>query len=129
MSYAEATFVAIVAAVTTALLSWLGHFVNAYAQRQNEQAKFFREKLLERYSELIASVTADIDRARSQAAAMALGKKDEEYTKEAMKLDEKRHVVRVDLLRLSLQIKLLDDEPQLADRLTGLAKRQPFMAY
>lgn len=78
MSFGETIVVALCTAFATSLLSWLGHFLVAYLQRSNEQAKFLREKLLGRYSEFIAVASDDLERAKMQASCMALGGTDQE---------------------------------------------------
>lgn len=100
----------------------------AYLQRGNEQTKFFREKLLDRYSEFVAVAAADLERAKTQAAGMALGSKDQDYT-ELAKLDDKRQAIQLDLLRLLFQIELLEQDATLAGKASALAKAQPFMAF
>ena len=57
MSFKQTLVIALCTAGSTALLAWLGQLLIAYLQRRNERAKYFREKLLERYSEF-AAVTA-----------------------------------------------------------------------
>jgi hypothetical protein len=104
VTFGETIVVGLCTAFAAALLTWTGHFLIAHLQRGNEQTKFFREKLLDRYSEFVAFASADLERARSQAAGMALGGKDQDYVEHA-KLDDKRHSIRVELLRLSLQIR------------------------
>jgi len=106
----------------------LGQLLIAYLQRRNERAKYFREKLLERYSEFAALVAADLERARSVRSAMALGDKDGDYA-EAKKIEDKRHTLRLDLLRASLQIRLIESDASLAKRVEVMAKAQPFMAF
>jgi hypothetical protein len=128
MSLGQAIIVGLCTAVATALLAWLGHILVAYLQRGNESAKYFREKLLERYSEFVALAAADLQRARSVRAAMALGDKETDYT-EAVKIEDKRHALRLDLLRASLQIRLLEADAALAKKVEELAKAQPFMAF
>src|SRR5881628_3615988 len=103
MSLGQGIMVGLCTAVATALLAWLGHMLVAYLQRSNEKARYFREKLLERYSELVALATAELERAKAIEAIMAWGGKDGDYA-EAAKIEEKRHALRLDLLRVSLQI-------------------------
>lgn len=128
MTFGETIVVGFCTAFTAALLTWAGHFLVAYLQRGTEQTKFFREKLLDRYSEFVAVASADLERARTQDAGMALGGKDQDYT-ELAKLDDKRHSIRLDLLRLSLQIRLMEQDDALATKVQELAKAQPFMAF
>jgi hypothetical protein len=128
VSLAEAIIVGLCTAVATAFLAWLGHMLVAYLQRNNEKARYFRERLLERYSELVALATAELERARAVESIMALGGKDEDYA-EAAKIEAKRHALRLDLLRVSLQIKLFETDDSLTKRVEELAKAQPFMAF
>lgn len=128
MSFGETVVIGFLTASTSALLTWLGHFVVAYLQRRNEHVKFYREKLLDRYSDFVAVASTDLERARTQAAGMVLGKEDQDYS-EMAKLDERRHSIRLDLLRLSLQIRLLEKECALTKEVQSLAKAQPFMAF
>lgn len=128
MSLGQAIIVGLCTAVATAVLAWLGHMLVAYLQRGNERTRYLRERLLDRYSEFVALAATDLDRARTVRAAMALGGKDTDYT-EAAKVEDKRHTLRVDLLRASLQIRLLEADATLARRVEELAKGQPFMAY
>jgi hypothetical protein len=128
VTFAETVLIGLCTAFTTSLLAWPGYFPLAYLQRRNEQSKFFREKLLDCYAEFFAVAVADLERARAQAAGMALGRKDQDYT-ELAKLDERRHSIRLDLLRLALQIRLLEQDKALADMVQELAKAQPFMAF
>ena len=103
-------------------------FLVAYLQRGNEQTKFFREKLLDRYSEFVALAAADLVRALAVNATMGNGGKDTDYA-EAAKIEEKRHILRLDLLRASLQIRLLETDDTLAKKVEEIAKSQPFMAF
>ena len=128
MTFGETIVVGLCTAFVAALLTWAGHFLVAYLQRGTEQTKFFREKLLDRYSEFVALASADLERARTQASGMALGGKDPDYT-ELAKLDDKRHSIRLDLLRISLQIRLVEQDEVLAVKVQELAKAQPFMAF
>jgi hypothetical protein len=114
--------------MASALLTWLGYFLVAYLQRGNEQTKYFREKLIDRYSEFVAVAVADLERAKAQASGMALGGRDQDYS-EMAKLDERRHAIRLDLLRLALQIRMLEQDAALGDKVQELAKAQPFMAF
>ena len=46
MTFGETVAVALCTVLLTQLLAWAGHFLNAWLQRGNEQAKFFRESCL-----------------------------------------------------------------------------------
>ena len=96
MTFGQTVVVGLCTAFGSAVLTWLGYFLVGYLQRGNDETKFFREKLIDRYSEFVAVVAADLERARTQAAGMALGGKDHEYT-ELARLDDKRHAIRLDL--------------------------------
>jgi hypothetical protein len=119
---------AIIVGFCTAFATLLGHVLVANLQRGNERTKYFREKLLDKYSEFVALGAADLERARLVRAAMALGGKNPDYT-EAAKTEDKLHTLRLDLLRASLQIRLLEADVSLGKLVEELANRQPFMIY
>ena len=96
----------------------------AYLNRENERAKFLREKLLALYSEFVAVASADLDRARMEAAAIFFGSEDLDRMKE---LDDKRQANRRDLSRLALQIRLVESDLLLSLRVKALASSQPYM--
>src|SRR3989442_7136874 len=128
MSLEQTIIVSLCTAVATALLGWPGYMLVAYLQRRNEQARYFREKLLEHYSELVALATAELERAKAVEAIMVLHGKDGDYA-DVAKIEEKRHGLRLDLLRLSLQIKLFETDESLTKQVEDLAKAQPFMVF
>ena len=127
MSFGQTLVVAFCTAGTTALLTWLGQVLVANLQRQNEKVRYFREKIHERYAELVALATTELERARSLEAGLVIGTPDQDYS-ELAKIDHERHSLRLELLRVSLQIQLLEPDPALAAKAEALAKGQPFMA-
>lgn len=108
-----------------AIVAWITQALQTYFKRH--QYRF--EKLMDHYAAFVAAVVDDIDRAKTQASAMVLGGEDQNYTDLAKQLDAKRHSSRLQLLRLSFQIRLLESDPQLSGQVEGLVKCQPFMAY
>ncbi len=128
MSFSETLILGICIAGTTALLGWLGQFLVAHLQRRTEKARYFREKLLERYSEFVALASAEVERARTIEAGMALRGRDENCS-DLVKIEEQRHSLRLDLLRVSLQVKLFETDESLTKKVWLLAKSQPFMAF
>jgi hypothetical protein len=127
MTFTETVVVAMCTVFATQILNWGGHLVVAYLQRGNERLKFFREKLLDRYSEFVAVATADLERGKSLLAALAFSGRGPEWDARLAEIDSRRHTLRLDLLRLSLQIRLLEQDGALTSKVEGLAKAQPFM--
>jgi hypothetical protein len=107
------------------IVAWATQALQTYFKRH----QYRYEKLMDHYASFVAAVIDDIDRARTQASAMLLGSQDQDYTELAKQLDDKRHSSRLQLLRLSFQIRLLESEPDLAGHVDSLAKGQPFMAF
>ena len=128
MSLEQAIIVGLCTAVATASLAWLGHMLVAYLQRDNERAKYFRERLLERYAELVALGAAELERAKTVESGMAIGAPNSDFGPMS-EVEAKRHQLRLDLLRVSLQIRLYEPDPELAKRVADFASSQPFMAF
>jgi len=119
---------AILVGVCSAFLAWLGHMLVAYLQRDNERAKYFRERLLERYGELVALGAAELERAKTVESGMAIGAPGNDFTL-LVEVEAKRPHLRLDLLRVSLQIRLFEPDPELAKRVEDFARSQPFMVF
>jgi hypothetical protein len=127
MTFGETLGIALASATLVAFLAWIGHYVLSMFQRRNEEAKYFRERLLERYSEFLSIAASELNRAGMIKSAMAIGSKGD-WTEE-IKMDEQRHTARLDLLRVSLQLKLFETDQEILDKLDWLAQSQPFMTY
>ena len=106
-------------------VAWATQWLQTFFKR----SQYRHEKLMDRYADFVASAVTDLDRAKSQASGMVLGRVDQDYTELASQLDNKRHSNRLDLLRLSLQIRLLESDITLAQNVEQLANNQPFMSF
>lgn len=126
MTFGETIVIGITISFTTALLTWLGQFIVAYLQQRNDKIRFFREKIIDRYSEFVAVGSADITRAKMQYAGVQISLKDQDCM-ELAKLDDKRRLNRFDLFRLALQIKLFEQDKKLIGKIQELTETQPFM--
>lgn len=119
MTFWETVSVALITAITST-------FLTTYWQRLNEQIKFSRDKLFDRYSDFIATASADLDRAKKQAAIASIGQ-EQDYTA----LDQSTHQAiksnHAELARLSLQIRLLESNEVLKQKVKQIEKSQPFM--
>jgi hypothetical protein len=128
MTLNETLTVALLSSVTGGMISLFGHILIAKLQKGNEQSKFFREKLLDRYAEFVAVASADLERAKTQQACMAIHNDGHDLT-ELDKLGVERHSLHRDLVRLSMQIRLMEEDSPLFEKVQGVTKLQPFMAY
>jgi hypothetical protein len=118
----------LLSAAVVGALTLLGHYCVSLMQRRNERAKYYREKLLDRYAELITIASAEVERVKSIEACMAIGSPNGKH-EEGFELDQKRHPARVDLLRVSMQITLFETDAILIEKVEKIAKSQPFMVF
>ena len=126
MSFGQTIVVGLITAFVAALLTWAGHVLVASLQRRNEQARYFRERLLERYSEFVALASADLERAKALEAHLALRGLGCDKGVVGM-LFEKRQALHFDLLRVSLQIRLFESDTCLTKTVEELANTQPWL--
>ncbi|HOW76061.1 MAG TPA: hypothetical protein P5102_13670 [Candidatus Competibacteraceae bacterium] len=112
-------------ALISALMS---AFLTNYLQRRNEQIKFSRDKLFDRYSEFVAVASADLFRARMQLA-LAERKFQEENKDLIDNAYQSMKSNKMELSRLSLQIRLLESDEQLKRKVQQIEKSQPFMFF
>lgn len=110
--------------VVGVIVAWTTQWLQTLFRR----GQYRHEKLMDRYAELISTASADLDRAKSLEAGMALSGRDGDYG-ELLKLEEQRHGLRRDLQRAALLIRMIESEPDLNEKVENLVKRQPFMAF
>jgi hypothetical protein len=110
----------LVGVLITAAAQWL--------QMLFRRIQYRHEKLLDRYAEFVAAASAELDRAKSLEAGLALGGREGDHS-ELIKLDDKRHESRQDLSRIAFQIRILEKDPVLIKKVLDLIKAQPFMAF
>ncbi len=122
LTFIETIIVALITAIISSLLT-------TYWQRRNEQIKFLRDKLIDRYSEFVAVASAELDRANMQAAAAHSGKEDQDYTDLIQSTHQLTRSNRAQLIRLSLQIRLLEQDDSLNNQAQELFKNQPLMIF
>ncbi|WP_020472986.1 hypothetical protein [Zavarzinella formosa] len=125
MTFEQSLCIGLAVASTAGFFSVLAQFVIAYLQRRNEQKKYFREKLLDRYSEFFSEAAKDLERAKDEHSTIAHGGK---YPEGMESLDSARKTSRVQLLRLSFWVWLVERDPILCNKIEKLANSQPFMA-
>lgn len=122
LTFIETIFVASITAIINSLLI-------TYLQRRNEQIKFLRDKLIDRYSEFVAAASAELDRANMQAATALSGREDQDYTDLVQSTHQLTRSNRAQLIRLSLQIRLLEQDDSLNNQAQELSKNQPLMIF
>ena len=115
-------------ALTALLSALMSAFLTNYLQRRNEQVKFSRDKLFDRYSEFVATASADLFRARMQLT-LAEGKSQEENKDLIDNTYQSMKSSKIELSRLSLQIRLLESDEKLKRKVQQIEKSQPFMAF
>ncbi len=103
LTFIKTIFVALITAVISSLLT-------SYLQRRNEQNKFLRDKLIDRYSEFVAIASAELDRAKMQAATALNGREDQDYTDLIHSTHQLMRSTHAQLARLYLQIRLLESD-------------------
>ena len=117
----------------TALFSWVGFALVAAFQRKNEGRRYFRERLIEYYSELVALASEDLDRAAKVRAGLELGQESDKYSAEdearLNELEAKRHSIQLNLLRAAMKLRLFENNEALSKKAELLAKSQPFMTF
>jgi len=125
LSFSETVTVAFFTATTTALLTWGGQVLVAYLQRGNDRERHSREKVLERYSELLSLLTQDVNRAKEiqSIAAISLGKE------RLPELIKERYDTMKRLGQLSMVILMLETRQEIASIVVELAKSQPFEPF
>ena len=125
LSFSETVTVAVITATTTALLTWGGQVLVAYLQRGNDRERHSREKVLERYSELLSLLTQDVNRAKEiqSIAAISLGKE------RLPELIKERYDTMKRLGQLSMVILMLETRQEIASIVVELAKSQPFEPF
>jgi hypothetical protein len=95
-----------------------------------QRRRTLRDRLFDKYSELVGVAANEIHRARSAAALFAVGQgplKDEESRVIWVRLEEQRHAFQRDLSRLCLQIQILEHDPSLVQKVKKLRAIQPFL--
>jgi hypothetical protein len=93
-----------------------------------QQRRYHHEQLLARYSEFVATVADELDRAIKCKAMFVLSQHKTEGGKAIwVKLEERRHATRCNLLRAAFQIRLLERDPELSEQVQKLADSQPFI--
>ena len=105
------------------VVAWATQWIQTLFKRD----QYRHEKLMDRYAEFVAAAVAEIQRAKSQQSAMALGTSDQDFTEYASQLDTRRHSNRLELLRLSFQIRLLEMDHSLSNKVEELAESHLFM--
>jgi len=125
LSFSETVTVAFFTATTTALLTWGGQVLVAYLQRGNDRVRHRREKVLDRYSELLSLLTQDVNRAKEiqSIAAISLGKE------RLPELIKERYDTMKRLGQLSMVILMLETRQEIALIVAELAKSQPFEPF
>lgn len=119
----------VIVALTALTSAFISAFLTTYLQRRNEQIKFIRDKLIDRYSEFVAICSADLSRANIQASIAQTYQAEQDYkdlihgTYQSMKSNQ------LELARLSLQIRLLESDEELKKKVKELEKSQPFMMF
>ena len=68
----------VIVALTALASAFISAFLTTYFQRWNEQVKFSRDKLFDKYSDFVAIVSADLDRAKTQAAIANIENKEQQ---------------------------------------------------
>jgi len=125
LSFSETVTVAFFTATTTALLTWGGQVLVAYLQRGNDRERHRREKVLDRYSELLSLLTQDVNRAKEiqSIAAISLGKE------RLPELIKERYDTMKRLGQLSMVILMFEPRQEIALIVAELAKSQPFEPF
>lgn len=122
LTFIETIIVALITAVISSILT-------NYLQRRSEQIKFLRDKLIDRYSEFVAAASAELDRAKMQKATALSGQEGQDYTDLIQSTHQLMRSNRTHLNRLSMQIRLLEQDDLLNTMVKELAKDQPFMMF
>jgi hypothetical protein len=131
MGFYQAICVALVAGLFAATSTVIGHWFLTYLQRKNEERKHQRERLHERYSELVAIATDDIERAKTLQAMIALSGANDAYperAKRVMALENQRRKNGRELTRVFFQTRLLERDKSLIAKIKALVPAQPFLA-
>lgn len=114
------------AALLAGVVTIVGHFVLTWLQGRNDEKRHRRERLTDRYSELVAIVTAEIHRAK---AAREFFDDNTYDLQDGWELEAdflaKRTAIQLDLTRIAFQIRLLEDDWALAQEVRELANTVP----
>jgi hypothetical protein len=124
-----------VGALISAMGAVIGGVIAALVAQFLQRRRFLHERLIERYSELAGVAALEIDRANSVASLFAIG--DLKRSEDQKRLRRQRRLLgqllqqridfRRDLARLSLQIRLLEGNPGLRQKVRELCDKQPFI--
>jgi len=116
-----------------ALLTLVTQYITHRRSVEETRKKFFREKLVDLYSEIAALIAIDIDDAESQRAQGINTPPPEEKENRAewanrwMKFWKQRRKTQRSLYSLSFQVRLLEQEKQIASDIRQLVKNSPFV--
>ncbi len=120
----------VIVALTALASAFISAFLTTYFQRRNEQVKFSRDKLFDKYSDFVAILSADLDRAKTQSAIANIeNKQQQDYKDLAQSTYQSMKSNCVELARLSLQIRLLESNEVLKQKVKQLEKSQPSMIF
>ena len=107
-----------------ASLLWVGKYVDSLIKRH----QFRYEKLLDHYSEFVGFASDELARSKSLRAGLALFPNSADCT-HLTKLDEERHELRRQLERLSLKIRLFEEDKSLSKKVATLVNTIPFEPF
>jgi hypothetical protein len=96
-----------------------------YVQAAFHRGQFLHEKLMDRYSELMAVAVQELERAKALLSEIALYRGENDLPA-LVNLDQQRHDLRSQLVKLSFQIRLMEADRQLSRQVAKLAESQPF---
>lgn len=122
LTFIETIIVALITVIITSLLT-------NYLQRRSEQIKFLRDKLIDRYSEFVATASAELDRAKMQKSTALSGQEGQDYTDLIQSTHQLMRSNRAQLNRLSLQIRLFEQDDLLNKMVQEITKDQPVMMF
>lgn len=105
-----------------AVLAYFGRFIEAHFTRD----RFRHEKLVDRYADLAALLARELQRGREQVATLMLGgSKDPPEIYVA--LQKQRDELRRELARVAFQIRMLEPQKDLVQKVEALVKSHPFI--
>ena len=109
-----------------ALLVYLGHSLAYCYQRRRDRM----ERLRDRYADFFGIASVDVERAKSVESALVFKPNTNDDHFQAWsagfaRLEDKRHHHRLEMARLSFQIRLLEKDERLLNKLDEVRTHQP----